>query len=153
MYICCCVPSEHNPNGIHTIFEVTGPVLDLYLASVAAPGSQASTDASLMTLMNGAEVQSRHSDGVVWFRVHTPMCYTPKPTECQITKARLGNVMYDGKTRHGPWAIMCEAAWELYGCGKLGTSFGQKYLRNEAGEFYISEGMSSRPCPYRVSAA
>ena len=153
MYICRRVPSQTNPNGHHTILEATPANLDAFLASTAAPDSQASKDAALMALTNGAEVRSTQSDGVVWFRVHTPMCYTPKPTECQITNARLGAVMYDGKTRHGPWAIMGEAAWELYGCGKLGAGFGQKYLRNEAGEFYISEGMSSHPRSYRVNAA
>ena len=152
MYICRRALSQTNPNGHHTILEATPANLDAFLASTAAPDSQVSKDAALMTLTNGAEVRSTQSDGVVWFRVHTPMCYTPKPTECQITNARLGAVMYDGKTRHGPWAIMSETAWELYGCGRLGAGFGQKYRRNEAGEFYISEGMSSRPLSFRVDA-
>lgn len=152
MYICRRVHSERNPNGALTVFEATGPVLDSFLECTAAPGSQASRDAVLMILTNGAEVRSRHRNGTVWFRVHKPMVFTPTPTECQITKARLGAVMYDGKTKHGPWAIMSETAWELYGCGRLGAGFGQKYRRNEAGEFYISEGMSSRPLSFRVDA-
>lgn len=153
MYICRRVHSEHNPNGTYTIFEATGPVLNSFLALVAKPNSQASQDAALMTLTNGAVLRSRLNSDVTWFRVHKPMVFTPTPTECQITKARLGAVMYDGKTKHGPWAIMNETAWELYGCGRLGAGFGQKYRRNEAGEFYISEGMSSRPLPFRVDAA
>ena len=152
MYICRRVHSERNLNGALAIFEATSPVLDSFLECAAVPGSQASRDAALMTLTNGAEVRSRHTKGVTWFRVHKPMVFTPTPTECQITKARLGAVMYDGKTKHGPWAIMGEAAWELYGCGRLGAGFGQKYRRNEAGEFYISEGMSSRPLSFRVAA-
>ncbi len=153
MYICRRVHSERNLNGALAIFEATGPVLDSFLECAAAPGSQASRDAALMTLTNGAEVRSCHTNGVTWFRVHKPMVFTPTPTECQITKARLGAVMYDGKTKHGPWAIMDEKAWKLYGCGRLGAGFGQKYRRNEAGEFYISEGMSSRPMAFRVNAA
>lgn len=153
MYICRRVHSERNPNGVLTVFEATSPVLDSFLECTAAPGSQASRDAALMTLTNGAGVQSRHRNGTVWFRVHKPLVFTPTPTECQITKARLGAVMYDGKTKHGPWAIMSETAWELYGCGRLGAGFGQKYRRNEAGEFYISEGMSSRPLAFRVNVA
>ena len=153
MYICRRVPSQTKPNGVLTIFEATGLVLDTFLDCTAMPGSQASRDAALMTLTNGAEVRSRYTNGVTWFRVHKPMVFTPTPTECQITKARLGAVMYDGKTKHGPWAIMSETAWELYGCGQLGAGFGQKYRRNEAGEFYISEGMSSRPLSFRVDAA
>ena len=153
MYICRCVPSQAKPNGDLTIFEATGPVLDTFLDCTARPGSQASRDAALMTLTNGAEVMSRRRNGTVWFRVHKPLTFTPTPTECQITNARLGAVMYDGKTKHGPWAIMGEAAWKLYGCGRLGAGFGQKYRRNEAGEFYISEGMSSRPLPFRANVA
>lgn len=153
MYICRRVHSERNLNGALTVFEATSLVLDSFLECTAAPGSQASRDAALMTLTNGAEVRSRHRNGVTWFRVHKPLVFTPTPTECQITKARLGAVMYDGKTKHGPWAIMSETAWELYGCGRLGAGFGQKYRRNEAGEFYISEGMSSRPLSFRVDAA
>ena len=153
MYICRRVHSERNLNGALAIFEATGHVLDSFLECTAVPGSQASRDAALMTLTNGAEVRSRHHNGTVWFRVHKPVTFTPTPTECQITNARLGAVMYDGKTKHGPWAIMGEAAWELYGCGRLGAGFGQKYRRNEAGEFYISEGMSSRPLSFRMDAA
>ena len=153
MYICRRVHSERNLNGALTVFEATSLVLDSFLECTAAPGSQASRDAALMTLTNGAEVWSRHCNGTVWFRVCKPMVFTPTPTECQITKARLGAVMYDGKTKHGPWAIMSATAWELYGCGRLGAGFGQKYRRNEAGEFYISEGMSSRPLSFRVDAA
>ena len=153
MYICRRVHSERNPNGVLAVFEATSPVLDSFLECAAAPGSQASRDAALMVLTNGAEVWSCRHNGTVWFRVVKPKTFTPTPTECQITKARLGAVMYDGKTRQGPWAIMSETAWELYGCGRLGAGFGQKYRRNEAGEFYISEGMSSRPLSFRVNAA
>ena len=148
MYICMQVKGTP-----WVILEVTPERLDTILARCSKAESKASQDATLMALTNGSEITSNWGAPTLWYRVHTPMCYTPKPTECQITNARLGAVMYDGKTRHGPWAIMGETAWELYGCGRLGAGFGQKYLRNEAGEFYISEGMSSHPRSYRTSAA
>lgn len=36
---------------------------------------------------------------------------------------------YDGKTKHGPWAYMCERCWRTDGIGKLGTGFGQKLVK------------------------
>lgn len=35
---------------------------------------------------------------------------------------------YDGKTKHGPWAYMCEEHFNKYGVG-LGTGLGQKLVR------------------------
>lgn len=36
-------------------------------------------------------------------------------------------VMYDGKTKQGPWANMTEESWKKHGCGKIGLGFAQKY--------------------------
>lgn len=36
---------------------------------------------------------------------------------------------YDGKTRHGPWAFMCEADFKEYGIG-LGTGRGQRLVQS-----------------------
>lgn len=33
---------------------------------------------------------------------------------------------YDGKTKFGPWAYMCPSCWDVNGCGKLGTGYGQE---------------------------
>lgn len=33
----------------------------------------------------------------------------------------------DGKTRHGPWAMMTPKSWEFHGIGRLGTGYGQRY--------------------------
>lgn len=150
MYICCHVHSEHNPNGVLTILEATDEVFNSFLAVCAKAGSPASTDAVLMNLANGAEV--RGSDGSTWFRVEKPICYTPTPTHCQVTGELLGDTMYDGKTRQGPWAIMSPKAWEFYGAGRLGAGFGQRYRRNTEGQFYVTEGMSSRPRRWRTAA-
>lgn len=50
-----------------------------------------------------------------------------------------GEVVYDAKTVMGPWATMTEASFKKYG-GKLGTGFGQKYVRNAEGELHKVEG-------------
>lgn len=39
------------------------------------------------------------------------------------------NLMFDGRTKQGPWAKMSEVSWKRFGCGKLGTGYGQKYER------------------------
>lgn len=49
-------------------------------------------------------------------------------------------VVYDAKTKFGPWATMTQASFNMYGCGRLGTGYGQKYVRNEAGELIKVEG-------------
>jgi len=45
---------------------------------------------------------------------------------CDICKAAFTDVVYDGKTLHGPWAFMCEDCFQDLGVG-LGTGRGQKY--------------------------
>lgn len=56
-----------------------------------------------------------------------------------------GEVVYDAATRGrngrmGPWATMTQRSWEMNGGGRLGTGFGQKYVRNAAGELHKVEG-------------
>ncbi len=51
-----------------------------------------------------------------------------------------GSVMYDAKTKMGPWANMGDASWAKYGIGKLGTGFGQRYQRQEDGRWLKVEG-------------
>lgn len=46
-----------------------------------------------------------------------------------------GSVMYDAKTKMGPWANMTEQSFKQYGVGKLGTGFGQKYQLQENGRW------------------
>ena len=145
MFICRQRPSETNPNGERTIYEVTPEILDTVLARTSKVDSQASLDASLMSLSNGSELRSRWGTEETWYRIQKPMSYVPTPTKCDISQRKLGDVMYDGKVNsgNGQWAIMDAQSWERYGCGKLGTGFGQKYLRGSDGLFYGSEGMAS----------
>jgi len=152
MYLLRVTPTPADPKGNRAVLEATPDVLDYFLAACSKEGSQASRDAALFTLAKGL-AELRGNDGTAWSRVHKPMMFTPQPTVCQITNKRLGPVMYDGKTRNGPWAIMCEEAWEAYGCGRLGAGFGQKYRRSTEGGFYLSEGWTNVPRPYRVNAA
>lgn len=48
----------------------------------------------------------------------------------------------DGKTRHGPWAIMTPESWKLEGgtFGRLGTGFGQRYEKQTDGRWKKVEG-------------
>jgi hypothetical protein len=40
---------------------------------------------------------------------------------------------YDGKTKQGPWAFMCETHFKVHGVG-LGTGAGQKLIIKEVTE-------------------
>ena len=51
-----------------------------------------------------------------------------------------GEVIYDAKTKFGPWATMTEASYRTYGVGVLGIGFGQKYIRDEQGHLNLVEG-------------
>lgn len=54
------------------------------------------------------------------------------PTQCEVCDCsliRCGEFI-DGKTKMGPWAMMCPGCHKSHGCG-LGTGKGQKYERQE----------------------
>lgn len=56
--------------------------------------------------------------------------YVIKLPDCDICKYNSGVIReahYDGKTRMGPWANMCEAHFQLDGLG-LGTGVGQRLV-------------------------
>lgn len=46
----------------------------------------------------------------------------------------------DGKTRHGPWAIMTLQSWLSEGCGRFGLGFGQRYSYQGDGRWLKVEG-------------
>jgi len=50
------------------------------------------------------------------------------PAECDICNQQLADELtfVDGKTIHGPWALMCEGCHKLQGVG-IGTGRGQRY--------------------------
>jgi hypothetical protein len=49
-------------------------------------------------------------------------------------------VMYDARTVYGVWGNMSESSWKLFGCGKLGTGYGQKYKKQADGRWLKVEG-------------
>jgi hypothetical protein len=54
------------------------------------------------------------------------------PAQCEVCSCsliRCGEFI-DGKTKMGPWAVMCPGCHKSYGQG-LGTGKGQKYARRE----------------------
>jgi hypothetical protein len=48
------------------------------------------------------------------------------PTKCEICGKPLTKYFIDGRTRMGPWAIMCPECFKVYG-SDLGIGKGQKY--------------------------
>lgn len=46
---------------------------------------------------------------------------------CHEDATQVGTVFVDGKTRHGPWALMCEKCHKKEGYPKMGTGLGQMY--------------------------
>lgn len=60
----------------------------------------------------------------------TEVAYVRRLPECDIhkyDKDTLVPAAYDGKTKHGPWASMCEACFTTHGIG-LGPGRGQRYI-------------------------
>ena len=55
-------------------------------------------------------------------------------TKCDICGEKLTKNLIDGQTVYGSWAVMCPKCHEIYGVG-LGTGKGQKYVRDEVGDF------------------
>jgi hypothetical protein len=50
------------------------------------------------------------------------------------------DIMYDGRTRMGPWANMTEFSWRRVGIGKTGTGYAQKYQKQPDGRWLKIEG-------------
>ena len=58
----------------------------------------------------------------------------------KFTKEK-GEVVYDAKTIHGPWATMTHASFVKFGgVTVMGEGRGQKYERQENGELWKVEG-------------
>jgi hypothetical protein len=54
----------------------------------------------------------------------------------------IGDVIYDARTIHGPWALMSPASFQLHGgtSGRLGVGYGQRYDRQADGRWLKVEG-------------
>lgn len=51
-----------------------------------------------------------------------------------------GEVVYDAKTRLGPWATMTATSFHRHTSGSLGVGLGQKYVRDEHGQLWLTSG-------------
>jgi hypothetical protein len=61
-----------------------------------------------------------------------------RPVTCDICSGRITKTFVDGKTKMGPWGILCLSCHKSKGCG-LGLGKGQRYELKEA-EFVKVEG-------------
>lgn len=61
-----------------------------------------------------------------------------RPSTCDICNTSIGKVFVDGKTKMGPWGILCPRCHKGQGCG-LGLGKGQQYELKEA-EFVKTKG-------------
>lgn len=61
------------------------------------------------------------------------------PAACDICQRPLKNTFIDGKTKHGPWAIMCPPCHVHHGMG-LGEGTGQLYEKAADSKFYKEKG-------------
>ena len=55
-------------------------------------------------------------------------------TKCDFCGCEISNTLIDGMTHIGSWAVMCPKCHKIHGVG-LGTGKGQKYVRDEVGDF------------------
>jgi hypothetical protein len=66
--------------------------------------------------------------------------WTGKIDKCDLCKAPIDRFFVDGRTKMGPWAIMCPGCHRDQGLG-LGMGKGQKYQKEfPSEEFYKIEG-------------
>jgi hypothetical protein len=62
------------------------------------------------------------------------------PDICDINREPIVDEFIDGKTRAGPWANMCPKCYKIFGVGRLGTGFGQRYKKQDDGTWLKVEG-------------
>ena len=66
----------------------------------------------------------------IWMGEHT----------CNLCGKECKDVLYDGATKMGPWAVMCRECMANFGVG-VGAGKGQEYWKNsETGEFEKTRG-------------
>lgn len=61
------------------------------------------------------------------------------PKMCDVCEEDIRDEFTDGKTKRGPWAIMCPRCQARHGLG-LGLGLGQKYQKQADGKFHKVEG-------------
>jgi hypothetical protein len=65
--------------------------------------------------------------------------WTGTATHCDMCGERLLSIFIDGRTRHGPWGILCPPCHTTHGVG-LGVGRGQRYQRQDTGRWLKVEG-------------
>lgn len=61
------------------------------------------------------------------------------PEHCDVCTTKIEEIFVDGKTRNGPWAVMCPVCALLEGVG-LGEGKGQLYIRTVHSGFVKRRG-------------
>ncbi len=59
---------------------------------------------------------------------------------CDFCHKDIDDILIDGKTRIGPWAVMCSNCHIRFGYPTFGKGIGQKYKKNSDGDFIKIEG-------------
>lgn len=65
---------------------------------------------------------------------------SPVPAEDDFNDPIIGDTIYDARTVYGPWALMTPASFSLHTDGRLGTGYGQRYVRQADGRWLCVEG-------------
>ncbi len=60
------------------------------------------------------------------------------PRVCDFCRQTIHGILYDARTKSGPWATMCQGDFDIYGVGKLGTGQGQRY--EQQGDKFVKVG-------------
>jgi len=62
-------------------------------------------------------------------------------TVCDICKKPIEGVLYDARTKFGPWATMDKMCWlDNRMSDRIGTGSAQKYIEQQPGKFVKSQG-------------
>jgi hypothetical protein len=60
--------------------------------------------------------------------------------ECDDFKDVIEDVIYDGRTTMGPWALMTPKSFRQHGLGRTGLGLAQKYEKQPDGRWLKVEG-------------
>ena len=60
---------------------------------------------------------------------HSKKRWLGQPPVCDVCGHPPMDYFVDGRSAvpGGPWGLHCQDCWKAYGCGRLGTGFGQAY--------------------------
>ncbi len=59
---------------------------------------------------------------------------------CDMCKGKIYEPLYDAKMSTGRWGALCSSCFDFYTFGKLGTGYGQKYMRTSNNRLIKVEG-------------